>query len=246
MRSRLRRFRQSPALVLSGIALFFAIGGIGYAAAKIGTDDIENGAVTKSKLHKNAVTKKKVRKNAINSKKVKDHSLRKRDLAFKAVNGATGPQGPQGPTGATGPQGASGGTSTNATTVNGLSVRKVFFKGSPDTATQNRFSAAGLVLRLGCTVGGDPVAEVFTTRDDIALMGNERGTSGGLGHDVFDSSGIPEASPEDILFGDVYGSGRLTYSTSTGTVLTMLYGFDSSTTFNGEDVCAFWATVTAG
>jgi hypothetical protein len=82
VRSRLTRLRVSPGVVLGGLALFFAIGGIGYAAATIGTSDLKNGAVTTKKLHKKAVTKKKVHKDAIVSKKVKDHSLKKKDLAF--------------------------------------------------------------------------------------------------------------------------------------------------------------------
>jgi hypothetical protein len=89
MRSRLSRLRPKPGVVLGAIAVFFAIGGIGYAAATVGTNDIKNGAVTKKKLHKNAVI----------SKKVKNHSLKRVDLAFNAV-GPTGPQGPAGPAGA--------------------------------------------------------------------------------------------------------------------------------------------------
>jgi hypothetical protein len=37
----LRRFRPSPALVVASIALFVAIGGISWAAATIGTSDIQ-------------------------------------------------------------------------------------------------------------------------------------------------------------------------------------------------------------
>jgi hypothetical protein len=40
----LMRFRP-PAMVVASIALFVAIGGIGYAAATIDTNDIKNGAV---------------------------------------------------------------------------------------------------------------------------------------------------------------------------------------------------------
>ena len=39
-------------MVVALIALFVAIGGVSWAAATIGTNDIENGAVTKKKLHK--------------------------------------------------------------------------------------------------------------------------------------------------------------------------------------------------
>jgi hypothetical protein len=62
------------------IALVMALGGIGYAAATIGTDDIKNGAVTASKLHRNAVTTKKIKDGAINGNKVKDNSLTARDI----------------------------------------------------------------------------------------------------------------------------------------------------------------------
>ena len=58
--------------VISVIAVFFAIGGIGYAAATIGNSDIQRGAVTTKKLHKKSVTKNKLHKNSVTSKKVKD------------------------------------------------------------------------------------------------------------------------------------------------------------------------------
>jgi hypothetical protein len=80
MRRRASRGRPSPALVISLIALFVSISGIGYAAATIGTNDIKNGAVTASKLHKKAVTTKKIDDGAVNGKKVENHSLTGADL----------------------------------------------------------------------------------------------------------------------------------------------------------------------
>src|SRR3954462_3782981 len=68
----LRRFRPSPAMVVASIALFVAIGGIGWAAATIGTSDIENGAVTAKKLHKKAVTTKKIKSKAVSGAKLSD------------------------------------------------------------------------------------------------------------------------------------------------------------------------------
>lgn len=97
MRTRLSRLRLSPAVVISGIALFFAIGGIGYAATKIGTDDLKDGAVTK----------KKVASEAINSKRVKDKTIKYKDLKFDA-DSLVGPEGPQGQQGPQGPQGPAG------------------------------------------------------------------------------------------------------------------------------------------
>jgi hypothetical protein len=74
------RGRPSPALVISLIALFISIGGVGYAAATIGTNDIANWAVTAKKLHKNAVATTKIQDGAVNGAKVEDHSLTGADL----------------------------------------------------------------------------------------------------------------------------------------------------------------------
>jgi len=84
---KLSGFRPSPALVVALIALFVSIGGIGYAASKIGTNDIKNGAVTAQKLHKNAVTTKKIKNQAVTGGKFFLSSVT--TLNFGNVNGST-------------------------------------------------------------------------------------------------------------------------------------------------------------
>jgi len=69
------RFRPSPALVISFIALSVSISGVAWAAATIGTSDIKNGAVTKKKLHKNAVTTNKIKNDAVTGAKAKESSF---------------------------------------------------------------------------------------------------------------------------------------------------------------------------
>jgi hypothetical protein len=72
---KLRRVRPSPALLVAVIALFVSLGGIGYAASKITTSDIKNGAVTTKKLHNKAVTTKKIKNNAVTGAKAKESSF---------------------------------------------------------------------------------------------------------------------------------------------------------------------------
>jgi hypothetical protein len=79
------RFRPSPALVISLIALFVSVSGVAWAAATIGTSDIKNGAVTAKKLHKNAVTTKKIKGSAVTGAKLKNGSVGSADLASDAV-----------------------------------------------------------------------------------------------------------------------------------------------------------------
>jgi hypothetical protein len=82
--------------VVATIALLTALGGTGYATARIGTAQIRDGAVTNMKLHADAVT----------GAKVKDGSLRAKD--FRAGDLPAGPKGDQGAPGSPGAPGANG------------------------------------------------------------------------------------------------------------------------------------------
>ena len=71
-----RRFTPSPALVVSLIALFVALGGTSYAAitalpaGSVGTVQLKNSAVTGQKIANDAVTAKKIDSSAAGSVKV--------------------------------------------------------------------------------------------------------------------------------------------------------------------------------
>ena len=72
--------RPSAAVVVAVIALAFAITGVGYAATKIGTKQIERGAVTTKKLHKKAVTGGKVASGAVKGGKIQDGAVKEKKL----------------------------------------------------------------------------------------------------------------------------------------------------------------------
>ena len=71
--------RPSPALVIAILALFVALGGTAYAAAKIGTKDIKNNAITAAKIKKNAVTGPKIKNDAVNSNKMESDARNRPD-----------------------------------------------------------------------------------------------------------------------------------------------------------------------
>lgn len=72
----------SAANVLAVAALFVALGGSAYAAAKLGT-----GQVKAVNIAKEAVTQQKLRANAVTSGKIADGQVNNRDLANGAVSG---------------------------------------------------------------------------------------------------------------------------------------------------------------
>ncbi len=79
------RFRPSLAMILALMAVFVSIGGVGYAAATIGTNDIKDGAVTKKKLHDNAVNGAKVNNNSLSGRDIDEKTLGQVPSANHAV-----------------------------------------------------------------------------------------------------------------------------------------------------------------
>ena len=71
----------SPAMVVSLVALFVALGGVGYAAvslprASVGSAQLRPDSVTETKIADRAVRSFMIRTNAISSTKVRNNSLR--------------------------------------------------------------------------------------------------------------------------------------------------------------------------
>jgi hypothetical protein len=80
-----RRLTPSPTFVIAMLALFVSIGGVGYAASKIGTNDIQNKAVTKPKIDKQAVSTNRIADQAVKTKKLADQSVKTDKIADQAV-----------------------------------------------------------------------------------------------------------------------------------------------------------------
>jgi hypothetical protein len=73
---------------MSAIALFISLGGVGYAAATIGSAQIKN--------------------NTVASKDIRDRTIKAKDLNRRAVSALRGRRGPAGAAGPAGPMGAAG------------------------------------------------------------------------------------------------------------------------------------------
>src|SRR4051794_38115378 len=112
--------RPTYANVMSTIAVFLALGGVGYAAITIPS---------------NSVGPRQLKKNAVSSSKVKNKSLTIADFAKSTRSKLTGKRGPQGTpgaagtpgtTGATGPTGPAGATLIGSPVPSGTTIEGVW------------------------------------------------------------------------------------------------------------------------
>jgi hypothetical protein len=69
--ARMRRLIPSPAMLVACLALVLSLGGVGYAAATIGTKDIRNDAITSAKIKDGAVRPADLRASSVESMKVR-------------------------------------------------------------------------------------------------------------------------------------------------------------------------------
>src|SRR4051812_21053763 len=121
MRSLLSRL--TYANVMSTVAVFLALGGVGYAALK---------------LPANSVGPHQIKKNAVSSAKVKDKSLTVSDLSKKTRTKLAGARGPQGAQGVQGPTGPAGATLIDSPVPSGKTIEGVWGgQYAPGTETGN-------------------------------------------------------------------------------------------------------------
>jgi hypothetical protein len=92
--------------VMATAAVFVALGGTSYAAAKITGQDVRNGSLTGADVRDGSIGRADVKDGAVGSGEVRDGSLAARD--FRTGQLPAGPRGPQGETGAKGDKGDKG------------------------------------------------------------------------------------------------------------------------------------------
>ena len=179
--------RPSPALVISIVALVFAMGGTGWAVTQ---------------LPKNSVGTPQLKKSAVTSPKIKDGTIAAADLSAAAREALRGQKGDAGAQGATGAQGAAGAQGPSGVTgmaavssdtmvqALGTSFTEVFAL-VPASASGFRRSTGGITVdrdsRLVITFtavvdvptsgSADPAVTCLLALDDILIEGSANGIS---------------------------------------------------------------------
>jgi len=172
MRNAFRR-RPSAALVIACLALFVALGGVGYAAATINGKNIVKGTIT--------------------AKQIKDRSLGSKDLSKRAVRALRSLRGPRGLKGVAGPQGAAGAPGS------ALAFALVRADGTVDTELSQNVTAANVVASGAGVYGFRGLSfrprgiDVTMSFDSAAVTGGNVGGGVGFIGDCTTVAGVDQA-----------------------------------------------------
>jgi hypothetical protein len=147
------RIAPSASMIVACVALFVALGGVGYAAATINSAQIQN--------------------NAIKSVDIKNRGIAKKDLSKKAVKALTGQKGAPGTKGEAGAPGADG---------SALAYAYVNADGSVDETRSKGIADANVVPDGGIYgfrgLGFSPKNIQVTTAFDTASVTGDNGSGG--------------------------------------------------------------------
>ena len=237
MSSRTSRY----AAVTSTFALIVALGGTSYAATKIGTQQLKNGAVTSPKIKNSTVTGADVKESSLAqvpsaATALSADNATKADTADKAKNADT----------ATHANGAAhADTADTAGTVNGVTPSEVFLYTDNTVTDQVVFSGRGLTLTASCDAPNFDVNLVATTSKDgsyLSAVGVADSNPGATIEVDAENSSFPTATPIDLLLGDDGDVLQVTfvYSNADGSVVSGTLSTDV-----GTPVCSVRGTVFA-
>jgi hypothetical protein len=121
---------------------------------------------------------------------------------------------------------------TSAKTVDGFTVKKIFFTGAPDTAPHVIFNVDGLDISAGCS-GSAPTLSDTIPDAEFHVQG--------LAPNPY-SIDQASAGTEDMLKAHFQGSLRASYATFSGHVISLDMAFDRASTFGTHNVCTVYGT----
>lgn len=145
--------RPSPALMISLLALFVALGGTGYAAIIVTGKNVKNSSLTGKDVKNSSLTGKDVKNSSLTGSDVTESKLGKVPSATTADSATTA------------------GSAGSADTVGGLTLRKVAFRVAGGTANTTIFSGAGLTITASC-LANNVALNATTSVQDSSIYTN--------------------------------------------------------------------------
>ena len=197
----------SPAMVVALLGLFFALGGVGYAATKlpansVGTKQLKNNAVKPSKIAARAVNGSRVAPDSLTGANIAESSLAPVPSAANATHAASADTA------------ANATHASNADTVGGRSVAAFFLELPSPTPPQTVLTLGGAVLKLECGPAQDPHVTLTGSVSHSLIRGamiTESGSAGPVGQ--YD---VPAGTPVVLLIAPGRGEVAAQYAQPDG------------------------------
>lgn len=228
-----RLFR--PSMIVAILALFVALGGVGYTATQL-----PKGSVGRAQLRSGAVTESKLARNAVTGAKVKDRSLSGADIDLKRlgkVPAATSADRAATATSATSADRALAAGAVDGQHVDGVAAT-IPLRGTAKVAGAD----GGLELLASCSASGAlTLVAKSTTAHAIFRASTVTGSSPPASAAVIDDADL-NPDEELTLFSGSGGSGtaQVVYLGADGRVTTAVLGFGALT---GTQTCTVVGTV---
>ena len=86
------RLRPSPAMLVAVVALFVALGGVGYAATTIGSEEIRNNSVQSVDVKNDDLLSRDIKDDTVLSRDITDGTVLERDIDPEALAAFKGPR----------------------------------------------------------------------------------------------------------------------------------------------------------
>jgi hypothetical protein len=134
-----------------------------------------------------------------------------------------------------------------ASAITSNPVTKTFsFIGKPGSKTSTLVNIDSLLINARCSANGSPVIFAFSSAQKADLFGRIFDGLGRL-HIVKNSSFVKGTSgvPLSTSSGDFDATGTVLFEVSDGTVVTVNYAFDNSTTLAKQNVCTVYGSYIA-
>jgi hypothetical protein len=204
------------------IALFVALGGVGYAAATISSGDIVN----------NSIRSRDIRNNSLLSRDIHNRSVRNRDIARNTIEGSRINE-------------SKLGTVPSAATTDGHNFARINYRAGVGTPTGTILNFGGLLVNATCAGGPNlNVTATPTSNNGMIHVGTiVRPISSSNPRPAYydDDNDFDVGQSINVLAGrDTRITGTLTYTNVFGSVVTLTYmAEEASNALGGSADCFF-------
>ncbi|MBJ7347995.1 MAG: hypothetical protein JHC87_05425 [Thermoleophilaceae bacterium] len=237
MLMRLSSWRPQPAIIISCLALFVALGGTSYAAVKLAKNSVGT-----REIKTNGVSSAEIKAKAVTASEVKDDSLTGTDINESTLGQV--------------PSAAAATSATTASNVGGTTISKINYSAPDLGADQEIYNSGGLKLVANCATSAVDVTASTSAENSMikSVSGSGNTPYDGTAYDDDSSNYYREDDDFDvgetfsvlydtsgILSGDSM-TGSVAFSQADNTVITIQYLAEwKSNAFGGTNDCFFRA-----